>query len=320
MRSRRRLLRTGMGITGAGLITTIAGCSGTEIDEQGATHATEQEETSDDTATDAGTETGNGEADDSPEKLDYTDWAYDHASLSGGRILFVERDVEAMLATEHLPSDSKTDLQREVDWTRSIVVDDISSHLQFPTGNVLTGSFDMVGFIENEELTLETTHGGFDIYLAPDNLEEAAVATDGTHLINAYHVSAEDSTSRAQLELLIDTYTGATDGIVETDDDFSLLAAELGEGLRRESMTTPDRIDDEYQSVVRGNSMTIDGERTQVRTVRVYETEADIDVDGLAGELRNGFRDRDDWELTDIYQSGRTAISEWGCPTDDIEI
>ena len=105
MRSRRRLLRTGMGITGAGLITTVAGCSGTETDEQGATHTTEQGEPGDDTATDAGTEAGNGEADDSPEKLDYTDWAYDHGSLSGGPTHFLERDVEAMLANEHLPSE-----------------------------------------------------------------------------------------------------------------------------------------------------------------------------------------------------------------------
>lgn len=98
-----------------------------------------------------------------------------------------------------------------------------------------------------------------------------------------------------------------------------MLAGELGEGLRREILASPERPDYEsLQSVVEGKTTTIEGERTHVRTVGVYETEAEIDLDGIETATRDGLKE--EWELAAVYQNGRAVISERVFPTDDFSI
>lgn len=170
MRSRRRLLQEGAGVTGAGVIATLAGCSGTDTDASAGESGNNQSDERRENGADEDT------TNDVSEKLDYTEWAYDQAILNEYRTGFIERDVEGILSTEYIPSDTKADLQQLIDWSETIVVDDVSSHLQFLTGKILTGSFDRSALLNDPEITHETNYRGFDIYTHTEDPEDAAVA------------------------------------------------------------------------------------------------------------------------------------------------
>jgi len=159
--------------------------------------------------------------------------------------------------------------------------------------SIQKGSFDqssLTSSLEDSNQSEEEDYSGYTIFKGSGSSDSAdvAYAVDGSYI-----VEATGSDPVAKVKTLLDTNEGDADRYGDANDDFSELQSRLGDGTQviastHEETSESNPKEGEFEGeVAAGSAQTVNGEKTEVKSVITFESESDIDSDAFKTYMDN---------------------------------
>lgn len=159
-------------------------------------------------------------------------------------------------------------------------------------------------------------YGGYDLYAGRS---VAAAVADGTAVVR----QGSPSDDLAELKTVVDARRGEAERFVAANDDAATLVEELGTGtsalgsLPGENLSEP--YDREALSIL-GLSTNVNGDRTRLEEVHVYESAGAVDVDRSQRAATSGQGVLTGAESASGSRSGRVVVVGATVPTVDLSL
>ncbi len=175
--------------------------------------------------------------------------------------------------------------------------------------------------LEDEDYDDDTEYEGYTVYLGPN--ERRAVGIDGSNVLYSRTTFTSDADPVEIVEALIDAKNGEEDRYVDESEGFKGVSDELGSPtfafLRTQD--PPEETNAENgrfeENVAGGFGATVNGETTNLGTVLVFDSEDDVDMDGV--EEYADTEQFDEWDDLSTTQAGTAVLIEGQVDTDDLQ-
>lgn len=187
---------------------------------------------------------------------------------------------------------------------------------------------EIIADLEDQDFAEDSEYEGYTLMFNDDESRVYAIGDGAVVLTAARSTDGESSSGDTGLaEAIIDAQAGNVDRYGDDSDDMSTLIEQLGGGTIVNGRTMEERDDGDPANgtfeamVARGRQVQINGQRSDVKYVIVYQSESDVDTGDLedwVDENAGSDEQFDDVDDISYNKNGRSGVITGKIDTDDL--